>query len=107
MPSKKDKASDNKDLREKLATLKSKFIRYRVVIFIVFVSVVYIYALLQINAANNAQPTNFQIAEYNHTTSTKIPHVDPATVQKMKTLKDNSVNIQAFFDKARNDPFSQ
>lgn len=99
-------ASITKDKSRYIDALKQKFVRYRVVIFAIFVAVIYGYVFLQINNFANAKPDPVAIADQQHV-GTNIPHIDPATIKKIEQLKDNSVNVQALFNQARQNPFSQ
>lgn len=100
------KTADKKDPREMLALASAKFVRYRLVIFVIFVALVYGYTLWQINNFTNAKPTAAQITEESSSPTATIPRIDPATVSKIEQLKDNSVNVQALFNQSRNNPFS-
>lgn len=100
------KSTAKKDPRELLALAKIKFVRFRVVIFVVFVAIVYGYTLWQINNFTNAQPSPLQVSNQASSPTATIPRIDPATVQKIEQLKDNSVNVQALFNQSRNNPFS-
>lgn len=104
MPVKPPKAK--KDSAFYLEFIKQKFTRYRVIIFAIFVALVYAFTFLQINNFANAKPDPIAVANQQHI-SAKIPHIDPATIQKIQQLKDNSVNVQALFNNARQNPFSQ
>ena len=75
--------------------------RYRVVIFLVFVAGLSGYLVFQINQAVNVQPSASQAVA-----ATKaVPHVDPATVEQLKQLQDNSVSVHALFNDGRSNPF--
>lgn len=100
------KSAVKKDYREQLALAKSLFIRFRIVIFVVFVALVYGYLFLQINKFNNAKPSPLAVSSQAASPSAVLPHIDPATVKKIQQLKDNSVNVQALFDQARQNPFA-
>lgn len=100
------KKAGKQDSVKLFGAVKAFFVRYRLILFIVFVGLVYIYTFWQINQANNAKPTAFQISENKHSPTAQLPHIDPNTVQKIEQLKDNSVNVKALFDKARENPFN-
>jgi len=75
--------------------------RYRVFLFIVFIVLLYAYLIFQINQASGVQPSADQQA-----TSTKAsPRIDPAVVQQLQQLQDNSVSVNALFNGTRTNPF--
>ncbi len=100
------KAKVKKDPRELLAIFKARFVRYRAVIFVVFIALVYGYLFWQINNFNNAKPNPLQVSNQASSPAATIPRIDPATIQKIEQLKDNSVNVQALFNQSRNNPFA-
>lgn len=87
-----------------LAILKN-LNRFKVLVFIVIVAGVYGYVLLQITTLSNAQPTTEQINA--QTKPIKTAHIDKTTVRQLQQLQDNSVNVQALFNNARNNPFQE
>jgi hypothetical protein len=78
--------------------------RYTLVGFIVFVAAIYGYVLFRVNVLANQAPS--QDAVSSQVQAAQIPHIDQAVVNQLKSLQDNSVNVQALFDQARNNPFS-
>jgi hypothetical protein len=100
------KKSSNIDLkglpdlgRKALAALNA----YRVLIFFLAVATLYGYIVWRINTFSNAPAST---SEETAQTSAQ-PHIDPVTVQKIESLKDNSVNVQSLFDSARDNPFQE
>jgi hypothetical protein len=77
--------------------------RYALAGFIVFVLLIYGIVLLRIQSLNNQQPKPDQVS--GQVKAARIPHIDQAVVQQLQSLQDNSVNVQALFDQARNNPF--
>lgn len=77
--------------------------RYSVAAFIVFVVLIYGIVLLRIQTLSSQQPTEEQISS--QVRASHIPHIDQSVVQQLQTLQDNSVNVQALFSQARNNPF--
>ena len=76
-------------------------LRYRALLFFVALSIVYGYVITRINAFNNVAPSTAD------QTTAKQVHVDPQVISKIKQLQDNSVSVQALFNDARNNPFSE
>jgi hypothetical protein len=100
----------NKDLKlnfnnlpEQLGGLMRKISAYKVFLFFLAVASLYGYILWRINTFSNAPPSQ----EEETAQTTAQPHIDAATVQKIQSLQDNSVNVQALFDIARQNPFQE
>jgi hypothetical protein len=100
------KKSSNIDLND-LPALGKKGLHalnsYRVFIFFLAVATLYGYIVWRINTFSNAPAST---SEETAQTATQ-PHIDAATVQKIESLKDNSVNVQSLFDAARDNPFNE
>jgi hypothetical protein len=79
--------------------------RFKVVVFLVVVTGVYGYILLQISTLSNAQPSAEQISS--QASQIKAAHIDKAVVSQLERLKDNSVSVQTLFNNARNNPFQE
>jgi hypothetical protein len=77
---------------------------YRVLLFFVLLASVYSVILLRINTLSQAQP---DASEVSVQTTQKSLKVDPAVVEKIQQLQDNSVSVQALFDQARQNPFHE
>jgi len=91
------------DLPAQSAALFRKLGTYRVFIFFLVVATLYGYIVWRINSFNNAPASTSE-----ETTQTAAqPHIDAATVQKIQSLQDNSVNVQSLFDAARQNPFQE
>lgn len=100
-----EKSQDKPDFSQIVETVRDKFIRYRLVIFVVFVALIYGYVFWKINTYAGAKPSALAISNQEHI-GPSIQRIDPATVQKIEQLKDNSVNVQALFNQSRNNPFA-
>lgn len=77
--------------------------RYSLPIFVGVVLLIYGVLLLQIHRLTTIQPTPDQITS--QVKATHTPRIDPAVVRQLQSLQDNSVNVQALFNQARNNPF--
>jgi hypothetical protein len=95
-----------KDLEKlHIDTLVRPFVRYRVLIFVVIVGLIYGYIVLQISSLSNIEPSEASIsAEYK---AFKSPSIDKTVIEQLRSLKDNSVSVQALFDNNRNNPFQE
>jgi hypothetical protein len=92
-----------KDVVRKLPMLLHKIKPYSLAIFIVFVACLYGFLLLRIHTLNTAEPSQDSVTS--QVQAAHIPHIDPQTIQQLQSLQDNSVNVQALFNQARNNPF--
>jgi hypothetical protein len=79
--------------------------RYSVPAFIVFVVLIYGIVIFRIQTLSAKQPTDEQVSS--QVQASGIPHIDQSVVKQLQTLQDNSVNVQALFNQARNNPFQQ
>ena len=100
----------NKDININLKNLPSAFSgywrklnTYKIFIFFLVVAVLYGYIIWRINVFSNAPADSSEVA----TQKTAQPHIDQATVDKIQSLQDNSVNVQSLFDSARDNPFQE
>jgi hypothetical protein len=59
--------------------------------------------LWRINVYSNAPADATQEAAQ----TAKQPHIDAATVEKITSLQDHSVSVQAIFEQARQNPFNE
>ena len=81
------------------------FVRYRVLIFVAIVGLVYGLLVLQISSLSTIEPSADSIsAEYK---SFKSPSIDKTVIEQLRSLKDNSVSVKALFDDNRNNPFEE
>lgn len=77
--------------------------KYFWLMLLLFYIIIYGYTLLQINSFNEVKPTPAQIS--NNLKTTTLPAINQSVVNKLEQLKNNSVNVQALFNKARSNPF--
>jgi hypothetical protein len=83
----------------------SMVVRYKVLLFAVVVAGVYGYVIVQINSLNSETPSDEQIAA--QADPIRSANIDPKTIEQLKSLRDNSVNVQSLFDFARDNPFQE
>lgn len=91
------------DLSAQLSGFSRKVRAYRVFLFFLAVAALYGFIVWRINVFSGAPPS---ISEQTAQTTAQ-PHIDQATVDKIQSLQDNSVNVQALFDSARQNPFQE
>jgi uncharacterized membrane protein len=90
-----------RDLPAQFGKVLRKVSAYKVIIFFLVVTALYGFIVFRINTANNT-PASQADAQ-----STAQPRVDQSTVDKIQSLQDNSVSVQALFDQARQNPFQE
>lgn len=92
-------------LKHRLHRLARFINKYRAFMFFLIVALLYSFIIWRINVLVVAEPnqSDVKIAEQNNT----VPRINDMVVQKILTLKDNSVNVQTLFQEARNNPFSE
>jgi len=101
---KKQKLSP-RDLLQKLQEVTQRVNRYAIVLFIAFVAVLYAFLVLRVNNLTNIQPS--PDAVNSQVKAAHIPRIDPAVVQQLQSLQDNSVSVQSLFNSARANPFQE
>jgi hypothetical protein len=79
--------------------------KYSFIMFIVFVASVYGFVLFRINSLSSVQPSDESISS--QVQAAQVPKIDQNVVAQLKSLQDNSVNVQSLFDKARTSPFQE
>jgi hypothetical protein len=79
--------------------------KYSFIIFIVFVVSIYGFVLYRINSLSSVQPSDDAINS--QVQAAQVPKIDQNVVSQLKSLQDNSVNVQSLFDKARTSPFQE
>lgn len=100
MKPKKVPQANRSEIKEQVL---GKFLRFRTIIFIIFVASIYAYVLIEVNNFSNVEPNP---ADVSSAQKIAIPKLDQSTVSKIESLQDNSVQVKALFDKARTTPFN-
>ena len=96
---------DLKNLSNQFLPILHWLKRYRVILFIVGMVSIYSVLVLRINMLNSQEPDS-------NTVTTQLqavhpPKLDPTIVTKIQQLQDNSVDVKALFNNARNNPFQE
>ena len=102
--SKVKKELDIKSLPMQLKQLGGAFLRYRILLFVMLLCGVYGFVTYRIYVLSG-QPADSTVVDSQIAGLT--PHVDQKVAQHLESLKDNSVNVKALFDKARQSPFAE
>jgi len=95
-------------LKKVLAKVKPYFLKvakYKLALVVVFVAVIYGFVYFKINSLNNMQPTTTEVT--GQSDPIKSAHISKSIVDQLQSLQDNSVNVQALFEQARNNPFQE
>ncbi len=96
---------DIKDLNKKLRALLQWLYHHRIIVTIVAIVLLYGWLVLQINLLNRREPSDDSVAEKLQTV--KRPKIDQQTIDKIQSLQDNNVDVQALFKQARDNPFQE
>lgn len=96
---------DLSKINEKLEFVWQFFKRYRVILFIVFLAVIYGFLIFRINSLGSQQPSNEEVSA--QLTRISAPRIDESVVNKIEQLKDNSVQVNTLFNEARQNPFKE
>lgn len=88
---------------KKFGLLYVKGRKYLGLLVILFFAIIYLFILLRINGFMTLQPS---ASEVNANLKTSVsPDINPAIVNQLEKLQNNSVSVQALFDQARQNPF--
>jgi hypothetical protein len=98
-----DKKLDLKALQAKADLWLRRARRFSLLLFIGFIAILYGFVLLRINSLSNVQPSPESVTS--QVKAAGVPHIDESVVQQLESLHNNSVNVQALFNDARNNPF--
>ena len=89
----------------KLSSVKNIFTKYLTLIFIVILLGMYSLLVFRINVLVSVEPTEDAINEKLQTV--QRPKIDQSAVARIRQLQDNSVDVQALFKEARDNPFQE
>ncbi|HEX7963020.1 MAG TPA: hypothetical protein VF466_00360 [Candidatus Saccharimonadales bacterium] len=92
-------------LGDQLQKLMSALYRVHVLLFLLALGLGYGFVSWRINTLSQAEPS--QAAIDSQAKAVSQPHIDPALVNKITQLQDNSVTVQSLFDQARENPFRE
>lgn len=100
----KDASFGKVNVKAQLSALVKKLVRLAPLGFFVIVAALFAFLLLRINSLSNIQPNE---SEMSSEVTKLTPHIDQKSVAQLKSLEDNSVNVQTLFSQARNNPFGE
>ncbi len=99
------KKLDVSSILEQAEIVAQKASRYKVILFLLFVVLIYGFIVYRINSLNSVQPSDNAIAAQNN--PIKAAHIDKSVVNQLESLRNNNVNVQTLFEQARNNPFQE
>jgi hypothetical protein len=90
---------------KKIQALSQTLQKYLGLVFVVAMLGLYSFLVFRINSLTTAEPSDDAITEKLNTV--QRPKVDEDIVSKVQNLEDNSVEVKALFQDARDNPFSE
>lgn len=96
---------DLKDLPAKLLSITGVLRRYVVLIFIIGFLGIYGFLVMRINTLSSAEPDEDAVTE--RLSTARQTTVDKDTIEKIKQLQEQNVEVQTLFQQARDNPFSE
>ncbi len=93
------------NLPEQLSQIAQRLNRYRVILFVVFVSSIYGFTCYKIFILSD--PVVVTDGSVDTQVTNLTPRIDIAVVDQLQNLKDNSVNVKTLFKQNRNNPFAE
>lgn len=91
------------DVAKQLKAFLGQLNTYRGFIFFIILTSLYAFVVWRINVLSSAPPS--EAALKSATQSVPRPKISTETIQKLKSLQDNSVRVQTLFNEARQNPF--
>ncbi|HET6924431.1 MAG TPA: hypothetical protein VFH39_01205 [Candidatus Saccharimonadales bacterium] len=95
---------DIQSILDKLRDFTDNVKRYLPVLFVVLLLVIYGFLMMQITALSNPEPPS---GSSTPEATAQVPRINPALVKQLQSLQDNSTNVKALFDQARQNPFQE
>lgn len=102
---KKDIKFNLSSVKDGLAKLKPFFGKHGSFIAIIFVLAIYLFTVFRISALAAADPAPEAVDEA--LTSSAVPKINQAAIEQIQNLEQNSPQVQALFNQARNNPFQE
>lgn len=94
-----------KSLAIRLKPLIDNFKRYHVSLFIVTFLGVYGFLVMRVSSLTQSEPTTAELSE--SLGSVKRLQLDQDSIDKLEELEEQSIEVQALFQKARDNPFTE
>lgn len=94
-----------KNIGPQFAALGPKLARYAPIFFFVLIAGVYGFVLMRINTLASIEPNPEDVDS--QVKASSVQKIDQRVARQLESMKDNSVNVQTLFDKARENPFRE
>jgi hypothetical protein len=95
----------NQSSSDKIQQLLSKAYSSRYILFIAFITIIYLFLIFKAATLSHAQPSVLVVKSQSN--SLNGPQIDPVIVSKINQLQNNSVSVNALFNQARQNPFQE
>lgn len=102
---KKDLNINLEAVKAQLAKLKPFFNKHGSFLAILFVLLFYLFMVWRISALAAAEPDDAAIDAA--LTSSAVPKIDKKAIEQIQSLEQNSPQVHALFNQARNNPFQE
>jgi hypothetical protein len=102
-------SADVKDLakiKDVFPKILQKLGRFSVIIFTVAIFVVFSFLIIQINSFARAEPDQDKVQE-EMLSGTRSLKIDDTTINALKRLENQNVEVRTLFNQARDNPFSE
>ncbi len=81
------------------------FNKHRLLGYIVFILILYIFLILKINNLDHLSLSNQSNSPTTSSAVATPQRINPSVVYQLQQLQNNSVSVQSLFQQARNNPF--
>lgn len=82
-----------------------KIAPYTGLLVFVLIAIVYVFVILRINAYSTPTVTESEVSQ--KIQSAVSPKIDDNIADQLRSLEDNSVNVQTLFEESRQSPFNE
>ena len=96
---------DNQELTAKLAHASTFLHKHAATLCIVIFGAMYVYILFTVSNLAQTQPSATDVK--NQPAAVPSPRIDEDVAETMLNLEDRNVKVQAIFNEARNNPFTE
>ncbi|HEY4963069.1 MAG TPA: hypothetical protein VIH90_00030 [Candidatus Saccharimonadales bacterium] len=97
--------NSSENISEKIQKLFAACYKFRYLIFIVFILVIYLFLVIKAATLSHVQPSISVVKSQSSTYNS--PEINPQIVNKINQLQNNSVSVNALFNQARQNPFQE
>jgi flagellar basal body-associated protein FliL len=97
---------NSEELKIQLKNFGSQLLKLRFLLFAILLIAVFAFVVWQFSVNEAASPSASAILDATPPAASS-PSIDQTTINKIKHLKNNSVNVRALFNKSRQNPFNE